>query len=93
MSYIVTRASGGMADALASGASVLRDVGVQVPLRPQQAVEQTALPEVANPKGNVTSGFFRFLVCKSQGLQVRRFEQIVLNLHACLLLIFMSALL
>ena len=28
-------ASGGMADALASGASVLRDVGVQVPLRPQ----------------------------------------------------------
>jgi hypothetical protein len=29
------RASGGMADALASGASVLRDVGVQVPLRPQ----------------------------------------------------------
>ena len=27
-------ASGGMADALASGASVLRDVGVQVPLRP-----------------------------------------------------------
>ena len=47
-----------MADALASGASVLRDVGVQVPLRPQQAVEQTALPEVANPKGNVTSGFF-----------------------------------
>jgi hypothetical protein len=28
------RASGGMADALASGASVLRDVGVQVPLRP-----------------------------------------------------------
>ena len=35
VSYIVTRASGGMADALASGASVLRDVGVQVPLRPQ----------------------------------------------------------
>jgi hypothetical protein len=30
----VTRAGGGMADALASGASVLRDVGVQVPLRP-----------------------------------------------------------
>lgn len=32
---LVTRASGGMADALASGASVLQDVGVQVPLRPQ----------------------------------------------------------
>jgi hypothetical protein len=32
------RASGGMADALASGASVLRDVGVQVPLRPPRAV-------------------------------------------------------
>ena len=31
-----TRASGGMADALASGASVLRDVGVQVPLRPRK---------------------------------------------------------
>src|SRR5579875_1585955 len=30
----LSRASGGMADALASGASVLRDVGVQVPLRP-----------------------------------------------------------
>lgn len=59
----------------------------------QQAVEQTALPEVANPKGNVTSGFFLFLVSKSRGLRVRRFEQIVLNLHACLLLIFMSALL
>ena len=49
-----------MADALASGASVLRDVGVQVPLRPQQAVEQTAPPEVTNSKGYVTSGFFRF---------------------------------
>ena len=32
-------ASGGMADALASGASVLRDVGVQVPLRPQNRAE------------------------------------------------------
>lgn len=30
----VARASGGMADALASGASVRKDVGVQVPLRP-----------------------------------------------------------
>lgn len=30
-------ASGGMADALASGASVLRDVGVQVPLRPHNS--------------------------------------------------------
>lgn len=82
-----------MADALASGASVLRDVGVQVPLRPQQAVEQTAPPELTNPKGNVTSGFFLFLVSKSRGLEVRGFEQIVLNLHACLLLIFTSALL
>ena len=62
VSYIVTRASGGMADALASGASVLRDVGVQVPLRPQRAVEQTATPEVTNSKGLVTSGFFCFSV-------------------------------
>lgn len=33
-------ASGGMADALASGASVLRDVGVQVPLRPLNVVSR-----------------------------------------------------
>ena len=31
---VFTRASGGMADALASGASVRKDVGVQVPPRP-----------------------------------------------------------
>lgn len=31
-----------MADALASGASVLRDVGVQVPLRPPQRFDETA---------------------------------------------------
>src|SRR5699024_3445945 len=36
--FSVTRASGGVADALASGASVLRDVRVQVPLRPPSAV-------------------------------------------------------
>jgi hypothetical protein len=36
------RASGGMADALASGASVLRDVGVQVPLRPPAELLVTA---------------------------------------------------
>ena len=33
-SFTSTRASGGMADALASGASIRKDVGVQVPLRP-----------------------------------------------------------
>jgi hypothetical protein len=32
---VVFRASGGMADALASGASVRKDVGVQVPPRTQ----------------------------------------------------------
>ena len=32
--FPATRASGGMADALASGASVRKDVGVQVPPRP-----------------------------------------------------------
>ena len=57
-----------MADALASGASVLRDVGVQVPLRPQQAVEQTATPEVTNSKEFVTSGFFLFLNFTGRGL-------------------------
>ena len=39
-----------MADALASGASVLRDVGVQVPLRPQRAVLRTAGIKVTNSK-------------------------------------------
>ena len=49
-----------MADALASGASVLRDVGVQVPLRPQRAVHEPHGPEVTNSKGFVTSGFSLF---------------------------------
>lgn len=40
------RASGGMADALASGASVLRDVGVQVPLRPPRAVQLKSVHQV-----------------------------------------------
>lgn len=39
------RASGGMADALASGASVLRDVGVQVPLRPPRAQAHRTRPD------------------------------------------------
>jgi hypothetical protein len=51
------RASGGMADALASGASVLRDVGVQVPLRPQRAVLQTQRHKVTNSKEGVTFAF------------------------------------
>lgn len=47
-----------MADALASGASVLRDVGVQVPLRPQaRAVLRTATHEVTNQKWFVTFAF------------------------------------
>jgi hypothetical protein len=33
LASLFTRASGGMADALASGASVRKDVGVQVPPR------------------------------------------------------------
>ena len=45
---LFVRRSGGMADALASGASVLRDVGVQVPLRPPGAVPRTATNEVTN---------------------------------------------
>ena len=45
-----------MADALASGASVLRDVGVQVPLRPQSAVPRTGGVEVTNSKEGVTFG-------------------------------------
>ena len=50
----ISRASGGMADALASGASVLRDVGVQVPLRPPRAVLRTAGVKVTNSKEAVT---------------------------------------
>src|SRR5882757_4037828 len=46
-----------MADALASGASVLRDVGVQVPLRPQCAVLRTAGIKVTNSIGFVTFVF------------------------------------
>jgi hypothetical protein len=46
-----------MADALASGASVLRDVGVQVPLRPPRAVLRTAGVKVTNSKGVVTFVF------------------------------------
>lgn len=46
-----------MADALASGASVLRDVGVQVPLRPQRAVLRTATTKVTNQKWFVTFVF------------------------------------
>ena len=45
-----------MADALASGASVLRDVGVQVPLRPQSAVARTGGVKVTNSKEGVTFG-------------------------------------
>jgi hypothetical protein len=52
------RASGGMADALASGASVLRDVGVQVPLRPHRAV-QTHRHEVTNSEEAATFVFGR----------------------------------
>ena len=47
-----------MADALASGASVLRDVGVQVPLRPHDlAVSRTAAHRVTNSLGFVTFVF------------------------------------
>ncbi len=48
-----------MADALASGASVRKGVGVQVPLRAQRAVLELQRPEVTNSKGFVTSGFLR----------------------------------
>src|SRR5947209_3026192 len=51
--HLLFRASGGMADALASGASVLRDVGVQVPLRPQKAVLRTQRHKVTNSKEGV----------------------------------------
>lgn len=52
-----TRASGGMADALASGASVLRDVGVQVPLRPQKADNAYMRPVVTNSNESTATGF------------------------------------
>ena len=46
-----------MADALASGASVLRDVGVQVPLRPPRGVLRTPGAKVTNQKWFVTFVF------------------------------------
>jgi hypothetical protein len=51
-----------MADALASGASVLRDVGVQVPLRPPGAVLRTAGVKVTNSKEGVTLVFDETLI-------------------------------
>lgn len=39
-----------MADALASGASVLRDVGVQVPLRPQYKAESWELRRISSSR-------------------------------------------
>ncbi len=56
-----------MADALASGASVLRDVGVQVPLRPQGAVWATQRPKVRNSKGFLTFAFSSFLALEIDG--------------------------
>src|SRR5699024_6284844 len=49
-----------LADALASGASVRKNVGVQVPPRAQSAVLELQAPEVTNSKGVVTSGFSCF---------------------------------
>lgn len=60
------RASGGMADALASGASVLRDVGVQVPLRPPRAVQLRCGIKVRSQKCGLT-----FLHCQSLITDVR----------------------
>lgn len=54
-----------MADALASGASVLRDVGVQVPLRPQRAVLGTAGTKAANSKEFAAFVFERISEAKS----------------------------
>ena len=51
-----------MADALASGASVLRDVGVQVPLRPPRAVEQLEREPTASGAGP-EGGFSAFEAC------------------------------
>lgn len=49
-----------MADALASGASVLRDVGVQVPLRPPtERVYGLSGAKVTNSKEVVTFAFGR----------------------------------
>jgi hypothetical protein len=54
-----------MADALASGASVLRDVGVQVPLRPQSAVLRTATSKAANSKELVAFVFWAVWVLRN----------------------------
>ena len=49
-----------LADALASGASVRKNVRVQVPPRAPSAVLELQAPEVTNSKEGVTSGFFCF---------------------------------
>lgn len=63
-----------MADALASGASVLRDVGVQVPLRPQ------------NPNGAQLNGrapFFRAAACLGLCTFFGREQRGVIHAHQC----------
>ena len=64
-----------MADALASGASVLRDVGVQVPLRPPRAVLRTATHEVTNQKWFVTFVFGGLVVDERRFDEVRDFRR------------------
>ena len=63
-----------MADALASGASVLRDVGVQVPLRPQRAVLRTANTKVTNSKEIVTFVFGGLVVGEGRFVDVGDFR-------------------
>lgn len=54
-----------MADALASGASVLRDVGVQVPLRPQVVWAGKPNDKGRRPYG--VSGLVRLMVALNRG--------------------------
>ena len=67
-----------MADALASGASVLRDVGVQVPLRPHQVVLRGQDIEDTNSQENVSSFLYPAFCDTRRGDEVERFRYLSL---------------
>ena len=73
-----------MADALASGASVLRDVGVQVPFAHITAVEEPQNAEVTNSKGVVTSSVLQGSVLRglAAGAEPLLLDQVVVPVRA-----------
>ena len=76
-----------LADALASGASVRKNVGVQVPPRAPRAVLELQQPEITNSKECVTSGFSSFWgeVAGNSGERELRVQVLVLVVTSVLL--------